>query len=154
MGGGVDVLKGAQGDSLRRATRPPWATENPSKFHQKINLDFHRFFHQFWVPFGLQFAPKFNPKSKIIPLKIAFGKTTEKYTFSIRKSTLLKSKNVAKRWEGCSKSHFSHIRNEVEKVTLGPSILERFLDPKSTQDREKVFSKSLQKSSLFFISFF
>ena len=65
-----------------------------------------------------------------------------------------KSKNIEKRWEGCSKSHFSHIRNKVEKVTLRPLILERFLEPKSTQNREKVFSKSLQKSSRFFIRFF
>ena len=64
---------------------------------------------------------------------------------------LSKSKNIAKRWEGCSKSHFSHIRNKVEKVTLRPLILERFLDPKSTQDREKVVPKSLQKSSRFLI---
>ena len=33
---------------------------------------------------------------------------------------LSKLKNIAKRWEGCSKSHFSHIRNKVEKVTLRP----------------------------------
>ena len=64
---------------------------------------------------------------------------------------LSKSKNIAKRWEGCSKSHFSHIRNKVEKVSLRPLILERFLEPKSTQDREKVLSKSLQKSTRFFI---
>ena len=67
---------------------------------------------------------------------------------------LSKSKNIAKRWEGCSKSHFSHIRNKVEKVTLGPLILDRFSDPKSTQDREKLISKSLQKSSRFLIGFF
>ena len=66
---------------------------------------------------------------------------------------LSKSKNIAKRLEGCSKSHFSHIRNKVEKVTLRPLILERFLDPKSTQDREKVVPKSLQKSSRFLIRF-
>ena len=58
---------------------------------------------------------------------------------------LSKSKNIAKRWEGCSKSHFSHIRNKVEKVTLRPLILER--DSKSIQDPEKVLSKSLQKLS-------
>ena len=67
---------------------------------------------------------------------------------------LSKSKNIAKRWEGCSKSHFSHIRNKVEKVILRPLILERFLEPKSTQDREKVLSESLQKSSRFYIRFF
>ena len=67
---------------------------------------------------------------------------------------LPKSKNIAKPLEGCSKSHFSHIRNKVEKVTLRPSILERFLEPKSTKDRKKVLSKSLQKSSRFFIRFF
>ena len=67
---------------------------------------------------------------------------------------LSKLKNIAKRWEGCSKSHFSHIRNKVEKVTLRPLILERFLGAKSTQDREKVVSKSLQKSSRFSIRFF
>ena len=66
---------------------------------------------------------------------------------------LSKSKNIAKRWEGCFKSHFSHIRNKVEKVTLGPLNLEWFLEPKSIQDREKVVSKSLQKSIWFFIRF-
>ena len=34
------------------------------------------------------------------------------------KSLLPKSKIIAKPLEGCSKSHFSHIRNQVEKVTL------------------------------------
>ena len=67
---------------------------------------------------------------------------------------LSKLKNIAKRWEGCSKSHFSHIRNKVEKVTLRPLILERFLDSKSCQDQEKVVSKSIQKSSWFSIRFF
>ena len=67
---------------------------------------------------------------------------------------LPKSKNIAKPLEGCSKSHFSHIRNKVEKVTLRPFILERFLEPKSTQDREKVVPKSLQKSRRFLIRFF
>ena len=38
-------------------------------------------------------------------------------------------------------------------MTLRPLILERFLDPKSTQDREKVLSKSSQKSSRFLIRF-
>ena len=56
--------------------------------------------------------------------------------------------------EGCSESHFSHICNEVEKPTLRDFILERFLEPKSSQDREKVVSKSLQKSTRFFIWFF
>ena len=67
---------------------------------------------------------------------------------------LPKSKNIAKTLYHRSKSHFSHIRNEVEKVTLRPIILERFLDPNSTQDREKVVSKSLQKSLRFLIRFF
>ena len=55
--------------------------------------------------------------------------------------------------EGRSKSHFSHIRNEVEKVTSRPLILERFLEPKSNQDRKKGHSKSLQKSSRILIRF-
>ena len=67
---------------------------------------------------------------------------------------LSKLKNIAKRWECCSKSHFSHIRNKVEKVTLRPRILERFLDSKSCQDQEKVVSKSIQKSGRFSIRFF
>ena len=50
---------------------------------------------------------------------------------------LPKSKNKAKPLEGCSKSHFSYIRTEVEKVTLRPVIWERFLELKSTQDRKK-----------------
>ena len=62
-------------------------------------------------------------------------------------------KNIAKRWEGRSKSHFSHIRDKVKTSDLETLILERFLEPKSTQYREKVVSKSIQKSSLFFISF-
>ena len=56
--------------------------------------------------------------------------------------------------EGCSKSHFPYIRYKVEKVTLRPFILERFLDSKSTQDPEKELSKSLQKSRRFLIRFF
>jgi len=56
--------------------------------------------------------------------------------------------------EGCSKSHFSYTRNEVEKVTPRHLILERFLEPKSTQDRKKWHSKSLQKSTRFLIRFF
>ena len=66
---------------------------------------------------------------------------------------LSKSKNIAKQWEGRSKSHFSHIRNKVEEVLLRPLIWERFLEPKSIQYQEKVPSKSLQKSSQFFIWF-
>ena len=67
---------------------------------------------------------------------------------------LSKSKNIVKQLEGCSKSHFSHIRNKVEKVTLGPLILEWFLNSKSCQDQEKVVSKSIQKSGRFSIRFF
>ena len=37
---------------------------------------------------------------------------------------------------------------------MRPLILERFLEPKSTQDREKVVSKSLQKITRFVVSFF
>ena len=33
--------------------------------------------------------------------------------------------------EGCSKSHYSHIHNKVEKSILRTSILERFWVPKS-----------------------
>ena len=55
--------------------------------------------------------------------------------------------------EGCLKSHFSHICNEVEKTTLGDLIMERFLELKSSQDREKVVWKMLQKSTRFFIRF-
>ena len=56
--------------------------------------------------------------------------------------------------EGCLKSHFSHFRNKVEKTTLRDLILKRFLEPKLAQDHEKVVSKSLQKSTRFFIRFF
>ena len=64
-----------------------------------------------------------------------------------------KFKNRVKTMEGRSKSHFSHIRNVVEKVILRPLILERFLEPQSTQYREKVVSKSLQKSIRFSFRF-
>ena len=66
---------------------------------------------------------------------------------------LSKLKNIATTMEDYSKSHFSHICNEVEQMILRPIILERFLDPKSTQDREKVVSKSLRKSTRFLITF-
>ena len=56
--------------------------------------------------------------------------------------------------EGCSKSHFLQIRDEIEKRTLGPLILERFLEPKSSQDPKKVVSKSFYKFLQFLISFF
>ena len=56
---------------------------------------------------------------------------------------LSKLKNIVKTMEGHLKSHFSHIRKEVEKTTPGPLILERFLEPKSSQDREKVVPKSI-----------
>ena len=55
--------------------------------------------------------------------------------------------------EGCSKSHFSLIRNKVEKVTLRPLISDRFLEPKSSQNQEKSVSESLWKSSRFLIRF-
>ena len=103
---------------------------------------------------GSDLGSNFDQNSIQIPkkvcLKIAFEKTLEKYTLSGQKSTLPKSKNIAKPLEGCSKSHFSYILDFVEKVTLRPLILERFLEPKSIQDREKTISKftnaSLQRS--------
>ena len=61
---------------------------------------------------------------------------------------LSKSKNIAKRWEGRSKSHFSHIRNEVEEVLLRPLILERLLDPKSKI--EKKWFQNLYKNQIAF----
>ena len=66
---------------------------------------------------------------------------------------LSKFKNITKTMEDCSKSHFSHICKEVEQMIPRPLILDRFVDPKSTQDREKVVSKSLRKSTWFFITF-
>jgi len=42
----------------------------------------------------------------------------ETYIFEGLKSTPSKSKNIANTMEGCSKSHFSHIRKEVENMTL------------------------------------
>ena len=67
---------------------------------------------------------------------------------------LSKSKNIAKRWAGRFKSHFSHIRNEIEKAILRPLIMEKFFDSKPCQYREKLVSKSLQKSGRFLIRFF
>ena len=39
--------------------------------------------------------------------------------------------------DGYSKSHFSHMCNDLERETLRPLILERFWQPKSYQDRKK-----------------
>ena len=94
-----------------------------------------------------------NPKLKKVPLQSAFEKTTEKYTLSVPKSRPSKSKNIRKTCEGYPKSYFSHLRNDVEKMTLRPLISERFLAPTSAQDREKVVSKSLLKFIRFFIRF-
>ena len=104
------------------------------------------------MPFGVQLGQKIHPKSKKIRLQSVFGKRYKKYHASGGKVMLPKSKNIAKTMEGCSKSHFSHVRNKVGKSTLRPLILERFLDPKSSQDRQKVVSKSLQKTRRLFIT--
>ena len=55
--------------------------------------------------------------------------------------------------EGCLKSHFSHIRNKGEKVTLRPFILERALETKSSPNQENIISESSQKSNRFWIGF-
>ena len=51
-----------------------------------------------------------------------------------------KSKNIAKTMEGCSKSHFSHIRNKVEKLSCDPSFWRGFW----SQNRPKIKKKSLR----------
>lgn len=66
---------------------------------------------------------------------------------------LLKWKNIAKTLYCRSKSRFSHIRNEVEKATLNPLILERFWEPKSSQYREKVVLNSIWKIIYILIRF-
>ena len=58
---------------------------------------------------------------------------------------LSKLKNLAKTIEGYSKSHFSRILNEPEKTALRPPILERFLEPNSTQNRQTTIWKSWSK---------
>ena len=63
-------------------------------------------------------------------------------------------KNIAKRLECCSKSHFSPMRIYVEKVMPIPFILERFLVPKSTQERKKMVLESVLKSWRFLYRFF
>ena len=75
--------------------------------------------------------------------KSTLEKVPEKYTLLGEKSILSKWKNIAKTLYYRSKSHFSHIRNEVEKATLKPLILERFWEPKSSQYREKVVLNSI-----------
>ena len=117
-------------------------------------MKFYWCFNRFWCPFGLQVGAKILPKSEKVGLKIDFRKYHEKYTISGRKSRLPKSKNQAKTMEGCLKSHFSLICNKVQKTTLRDLILGRFLEPKSSQDGQKVFSKTKQKSRWFFIRFF
>ena len=99
-------------------------------------MNFNGVFNGFWILFGFQVGAKIDPKSQKVCLQSAFEKTIEKYNLWGRKSLLPKSKNIAKPLEGCSKSHFSHTRNEVEKVTPRHLILGRFLEPKSTQDRK------------------
>ena len=76
-------------------------------------------------------------------LKITSEKNPEKYTILGENSMLSKLKNIVKTMEGLLKSHFSHIRNEVEKTSLKPLILERFWEPKSSQNQENVVPKSI-----------
>ena len=83
-------------------------------------------FHPFWLLFRLPFGPDFDPKLKKVPLQSAFEKTTEKYTLPAAKSRLSKSKNIAKTLDCCSKSYFSHLRNDVEKMTLRLSFRRSF----------------------------
>jgi len=71
-----------------------------------------------------------------------------------RNSMLSKLKNIAKTMEGYSKSHFSYICNEVDITTLRPPILERFLDPESSQNRYTTTSKSWSKIVWFSITLF
>ena len=84
-------------------------------------------------------------------------KNTRKISILDLKIDASNLKNIAKTMEGRSKTDFSHFRHDVEKVTLRPLILERFLPPKSSQEREKVVSKSCQKNvkfpGRFFIDF-
>ena len=90
------------------------------------------------LDFGSHLASNLNQNStrhrQKVPLKSTFGKTTLKVTPLSRKSMLSKLKNIAKTMEGHSKSHFSHVRNEVENTTLTPLILESFLDKKQYQN--------------------
>ena len=88
-----------------------------------------------WRPLWTKFRPKI--KDKKVRLKSISPKTFEKCTFLRSQTDPLKIENIVKPFEGCSKSHFSHSRNEVEKVTPRHLFLERFLEPKSTQDRKK-----------------
>ena len=62
---------------------------------------------------------------------------------------LSKLKNVAKTMEGRSKSHFSHILNEVEKTPPRPSILERFSRENRPKIEEKSFRNRYEKSYKF-----
>ena len=85
--------------------------------------------------------------------KVRLTNDLEKDTFRGWKNMISEWKNIPNTMEDWSKSDFSHIRNKVEKVTLRPPVLERFLDLKSPLDREKVVSKSLQKITWFLIRF-
>ena len=62
-------------------------------------------------------------------------------------------RNITKTMEGYSKSHFSHVRNEVEKTTLKPPIPKNLLELKSVQDAEKTFRNRYKKSELFYQTF-
>ena len=65
---------------------------------------------------------------------------------------LSKLKSIAKTMESPLKSHFSHVRNEVEKTTLKPPILETFLELKSVRYRTKSCQNRYQKND--FLKFF
>ena len=62
---------------------------------------------------------------------------------------LSKLKNIAKRWEGRSKSHFSHIHDKVKKSDPETLILERFLERKSTQNQKNGLGIDTKIKSIF-----
>ena len=58
-------------------------------------------------------------------------------------------KNIAKRWEGYSKSHFSHIRKDVKKQPKDSSFWRGFWSQNRPKIKKKSFRNRYEKSFKF-----
>ena len=85
-----------------------------------------------------------------VRLENTFEQATENQTFYGRKLMLSKLKNIAKTMEGLSKSHFSHIRQEVKKNTQDLLFWRGFWGPTRSK-MEKQSLRHRHRKTYFFV---
>ena len=130
----LSSFKGTQG-GLTRASAWPFSDHI---FTSVFACVLGRYWWRFWVPFGSKLDPNSTRHRWKINSERSFENKATISTHWSRKSMLSNMKNIVKMMEGCSKSHFSHIRKDVHKMTLRPSFWRGF----SSQNRPKIEKKS------------